>query len=273
MLDKLIYQNHLGEKIEFGSGGLYAALSDIRDYSWEYNVIGDSIGNFGRSVVERKLPYKIVADEASAIELKNRITEIAEKDIYANVSGKLIVNGFYLECFIIGNKKENYLESKQLLEGELTILALKKANWIKDAEYSFSHQGNDSEIYTDYPYDYPRTYRSTGLSAILLNAHYLPCDFKMIIYGPANNPTVIISGNTYELNINIEKDEYITIDSQNRTITRRRRDGIEENIFKYRNRAHNIFAKIPVGRSDVVWNSQFSFDVILYAGRSEPTWI
>lgn len=272
MLDKLIYQNHLGEKIEFGSGGLYAALSDIRDYGWEYSVIGDSVSEFGWSAVEKKLPYKIVAAESQATALKNRITEIAEKDIYANIPGKLIVNDFYLTCFIIGNKKEDYLKTKQMVTGELTILALQNT-WISELKYSFSYQGIDGDSHTDYPYDYPRAYSSTGLSAILLNSHYLPCDFKMIIYGSAKNPAITISDNVYELNLNIEDEEYITIDSRNKTIMRRRRDGEEENIFKYRDRTHDIFAKIPSGRLDVVWNSRFSFDIVLYAGRSEPVWI
>ena len=37
MLDKTIYINHLNQRINFGSDGIFATGSDARDYEWKYD--------------------------------------------------------------------------------------------------------------------------------------------------------------------------------------------------------------------------------------------
>ena len=42
----------------------------------------------------------------------------------------------------------------------------------------------------------------------------------MIIYGPCADPKIMIEGNTYQIFETLEKNEYITIDSQKKTIVK-----------------------------------------------------
>lgn len=82
----------------------------------------------------------------------------------------------------------------------------------------------------------------------------------------------------YELQTTLYENEYAVIDSstrysKDRKIIRVKSDGSQEDIFNSRNKASDIWQKIPPGRSVVSWNGAFGFDVVLFNERGTPRWI
>lgn len=283
MLEKLKFINHINEALEFGKDGLFVNYNNLHDYSWNHTKDNSRIRSFERGVQTRSLPVVIACDsEEQGILLKNRLMEYADKDVLARQHGKLIVNDYYMRCFIIGSKKSNYLVNKGYLETTLSVIT-DYPQWIKESTVSFRADGRvknsgveteaDGKCNLDFSYDFPYDYTSYMAGRTLNNPGFTSTNFRLIIFGSAVNPAVHIGGHTYQVNCVIQEGEYLTIDSLAKTITLTKIDGIKENHFNDRNRESYIFETIPAGNNSVTWNKTFGFDVVILEERSEPKWI
>jgi len=125
----------------------------------------------------------------------------------------------------------------------------------------------------DYPFDFSFDYLTDIASTSLVNGHFVPANFKIVVYGPCVNPSINIAGHTYQVDCTVADGEYLTIDSTAKKIFTTRNDGSTVNQFNNRNKSSYIFEKIPSGANPVTWNGDFGFDVILMEERSEPKWI
>ena len=94
-------------------------------------------------------------------------------------------------------------------------------------------------------------------------------EFKMVIYGLAVNPRIVINGYPYVLYTTIPAGSYAVIDSRARTITLYS-GGRKTNLFNFRNKSDSIFKKIPGGNLRLVWDASFGVDITIYHERSEP---
>jgi len=93
-----------------------------------------------------------------------------------------------------------------------------------------------------------------------------------VIYGACENPGITVAGHLYEVAASVAANEYLTIDSVNKTVVLTHTDGTTENCFNLRNRDSYIFEKMPVGLSEIAVNGDFKFDIVLLEERSEPKW-
>ena len=276
-LIKLQYVNHINEVVDIGNGGIYAGSSDLRDYVWTVNQRGKRISSLTREVVTRRLPLIITAPTVEeSYQIRNRLFEIAEKDVLAMQPGKLICGGYYYSCYVTKSEKPSYWKDERTLVVELT-LTTDRPVWIKESTYSFTEKssraaGSDGED-LDYPYDYPHDYTSGVNTQILKNPGFVGTNFRIIIYGVCENPQIIINEHTYKLNATAEAGEYIVIDSYAKTIYKVSADGSKTNIFSSRDKSSYIFEPISPGANSVTWNGTFAFDVIILEERSEPKWI
>ena len=101
MLDVFKYENHLGEVIQFGENGVFANSNDLRDYSWQYDSDKNKIENFRKGVVNKTIPIVIVAPtEEEGVEVRNKIFEVFEKDVVAEIPGKIIIGEYYMNAYI-----------------------------------------------------------------------------------------------------------------------------------------------------------------------------
>lgn len=274
MLDKFIFENHLGQRFEGLPNGVYLNQSDLRDYSWKFDTINGRISRFFKDVTNRKIPlvvYGKSGDEAVAV--MNRLHELAEADIVENIPGKIIVGDYYTSGFITACAKSNYLIRRKYCKLDLTLTS-DDPSWYSERVYPFFP--SDQREFTggiDYPFDYSFDY------AISTNAQKIVCNsvgssaFKLLIYGEATNPAVVINGHTYEINGTIRKGETLLIDSARKTIALTTADGKKVNWFDNRGRESYIFEPIPSGQSTVAWSGLFGFDLTVVEKRSEPKWI
>lgn len=275
MLDKFIYENHIGERYEGIENGVYLNYSDLRDYVWECDTINSRISRFYRPIKTRTLPLVIVGKNGTeATATKNKLTEIAEKDIEAMIPGKIIVGDYYTRGYITGSAKSNYLINKRHCKLDLTFLSEDPA-WYREQPHSFFPGVNDVVVNsgTDYPYDYAFDYAAGQSAHVIVCESIRPNAFTLRIYGDVENPTITVGGHVYSINGTIAKGESLLIDSMTKTITLTKEDGTKENWFDKRSRESYIFQEIPSGQHTVIWNDSFGFDLTIIEKRSEPKWI
>lgn len=275
MLEKFIFENHLEQRFEGLGNGVYMNYNDLRDYSWNYETINNRISRFYMGTKNRKLPLVVYcASDDEAIQVKNRLLELAEADIEARLPGKVYIGEYYTSGFITGSKKSDYLITKRLCKLELTLTSDNPA-WYREQKYTFiPGSGSATSIGGghDYPYDYSYDY---GLS---MNGHRIVCNsvgnnaFKLLIYGPTENPAIVIGEHIYSINGTVGSGETLLIDSLNKTITLTTAQGKKVNWFDKRGRDSYIFEPIPPGRSVVSWLGTFGFDLTVIEKRSEPRW-
>lgn len=262
----------MNEKIEFGTNGIYANYNELRDYNWNYDVQLGRITGFKGETTEKTLPVVILCDsEDVGICLKNKLLEIPEKDVLSTKPGKLYIGDYYLKCYIVGGKRENYLADKRYLQTALTIVT-DYPFWIMEKVYYFSQSEITSTDNKKYAYKYSYRY-ANGLSNLdIINDHYTECNFLMRFYGPITKPLVVIGGHQYFVDIVLEEGEYLEIDSIAETVTKVMVSGIRTNSFHNRDKKNSVFRKIQTGRQVISWSGKFDFDITIYQERSEPKW-
>lgn len=271
MLEKFIYRNHMSEEISFGQGGIYVNSNDLHDYSRNYTSKNDRISGFKAGIVKKSIPVIIKCDsEEEGIRIKNRLFECAEKDVLAMQYGQIIIGEYRLKCYITGSKKSDYLISKKYMKTTLTIVT-DLPSWVKETTTTFGYGQGAEGSNLDFNNDFPMDYTSNLLGKSLNNTNFIETNFRMIIYGACENPEVVVSGHSYKIDVALEENEYLTIDSVEKTIVLTHTDGTTENCFNKRNRDSYIFEKIPSGVCGVS-SGHFKFDVTLLEERSEPKW-
>ena len=273
MLEKFKYINHKNEVLEFGSGSLFANENDLRDFEWSLISRSEKISGFKKGIAKKSIPLIIKCNsEDEGINLRNQIYEITEKDILAKKPGKIVIGDYYLRCYITGITKSDYLISKQYMTAEMNIQTDSDV-WINEKTILFRGANADNG-FLDFPYDMPFDYRSSLQSDSFNNPGFSPCDFRCIIYGTVINPTIFINDHEYSVNVVVNKGEYLTIDSVNKTIYLKKINGEDVNCFNNRNKDSYIFQKVqPGGNLLKTSNEGMNFDLMLYNERSEPKWI
>ena len=271
MQERLQYKNHLGEVIDFGRLGIFVSGSDLHDYNWTISQKNGKISSFKRDITHRTLPVVIFCDTAEeGVAARNRLMEVAEKDVLAMKPGRIIIGDYYYSCYVTESRKSKYLASRRRMEAELTISS-DVSCWVREDPHPFRKKGTDEPGLT-YPHDYPFDYASSFRRTTLVNTGFTASNFRMIIYGPCIDPLVYVAGHAYTVKCTVAEGEYLTIDSVSKAVTLTAVDGTITNLFNMRGRESYIFEKIPAGDSPVAWDGAFGLDIILLEERSEPKW-
>lgn len=274
MLDNFIFENHIGKRFVGLENNVYLNYNDLRDYSWSYDTINNRISRFYKGIKSRKIPLIVYCNsDEEAIEVKNRIHELAEADVEAMKEGKIYIGDYYTKGYITASSKGDYLISKRLCRLDLTLTS-ENPDWYKETQHAFliGSEGSTGRGNYDYPYDYKYDY------AVKQDGRQIVCDsiienaFKLLIFGEAENPTIKIGSHTYKINGTVKDGETLLIDSLAKTITLTSSTGTNVNWFDKRNRDSYIFEPIPAGQNAVSWNGLFSFYLTVIEKRSEPKW-
>jgi len=272
MIEQVKYVNHVNETLEFGKGKLFVNESDLHDFAWSVTSKNDRISGFKKGIVSKTIPIILKCDsEEEGLQLRNRLFEVCEKDVLAVKHGRIIIGDYYLKCFVVESKKSEYL----MCDGYMKISAKITTDfpyWVKETSNTFNYGAGVSGKNLDFNRDFPYDYTSNLVDKQLNNTGFVETNFRMNIFGICENPQVVIAGHIYEVAVSIMANEYVTIDSINKTIILTHSDGSTENCFNKRNRDSYIFKKMPVGVSNVSANGDFKFEVVLLEERGEPKW-
>lgn len=270
---KLYHTNSEGETLDFLELGIYITEMSLRDYEWSYESENDIITKFTKGITSRTIPLAFYCDKSKANEIKNTFFEHFEKDIVNFEKGYFQLNDYKFYCYITKNEKDDYLEQANLLKIDVEITT-DQPYWVKETTYQFGTYNRLTDVGKIYSYTYDYTYGSEiGNANVALDDALNDCNFKMIIYGSVNSPEITIGGWLYAFNVTLSSNEYLVIDSKNKTAIVVDSKGNETNVFNKRNFDYSPFEKLKAGYSSVSWSGSFGFDIITYEERSEPKWI
>lgn len=246
--------------------------------SWTYEEVkqrlGTKITSFGKDALELEIIFKFRGDNIALKNNQNNFFEECETDIVNLTPGELWFNEQYLTGWFISHET---VPSAEYYGYEQTALFLAPypfyiQNLIRNF-YPDGMGGGDAKEGLDYEYDYEYDYSGdeSGDENWFVN-HFTDNEFEMIIYGPCENPKILIGGYPYEVYDSIEKNEYIIINSRNNTVIKYRSNGTTVNIYDLRAKEESIFKKIPSGNVSVNWSGAFGFTIKLFLERGEPIW-
>lgn len=270
--EKLKYINHLGETLKFGQAGLFVDVNDLRNYAWEVNARGSKITGFGRGITQKTLPVGVGFQNAAYVtDLKNKLFEFAEKDVIAKKYGRIIIGDYYFKCYVTASAKAAYIHDPCFTQFNIE-LTTDEPYWIKEQTFSLYPAEVNTSVQLDYAYDFPYDYSKASGSQYIESDFFADSNFRMIVYGAADNPAIFINGHMYKVNVTVAANEYLTIDSIAKTIVLTRNDGTKVNVFDNRERSSYIFEPIPSGNNAVTWTGDFGIDITLIEERSEPKW-
>ena len=273
MLEEFVYKNHMNEELRFGEGSIYANSNDLHDFAWSVTSKNNRITGFDRGIVTKTVPVviKCTSEEAGTV-IRNMLFEYAEKDVLSMQYGKISIGDYYLKCYVTGSKKTDYLVDKSLMKVSLGI-STDIPYWIKETKNIFrplkeSKTGKNLDFNFDFPFDF-----YNGMSNMaLLNEAITDADFEMVVYGPCENPEILIGSHKYHVNCQLETGEYLVINSLSKKIYKVKNDGEQVNQYNLQDRDWYVFQKIASGSHSVFWSGLFGFDITLYERRSEPKW-
>ena len=274
MLERFNYTNSLGETLEFGKNCLFVKENDLRNFAWQIASKNDKISGFKKGIVSKTIPIILKCNtEAEGLRLRNKIFEVFEKDVLTKQYGKIHIGDYYLQCYITGTQKTQYLINMNYMVITATVQT-DTAEWIKETSISYNIDTESTEEYLDYPHDAFFDYKNTIASHQITNSGLIPTNFTLTIFGYIQYPTLYIGEHEYTVNVVIDVGESLTIDSINKTIILTKANGEQVNCFNNRKKDSYIFEKIPVGTSQITSPSQqIQFTLTLLEERSEPKWI
>ena len=273
MLEKITYKNHINETLDFGTFPMFVNANDLHDFAWQITSKNDKIFTFQKGIVTKTMPIIIKCNSGEeGIEVRNRIFEVAEKDVLAQQHGRLYIGNYYLKCYITGSTKTNYLIDKNYMQLSLTVQT-DYPEWIKETKLPYSQLDDETAAYLDFPFGCSFDYANELLNGIIENTNFVASNFRLTIHGQISSPTLYISGHEYSVDVDVADDEYLTIDSVAKTIVLTKINGEQVNCFNKRNRDSYIFEKIPAGTNAFSSpNESIYFDITLLDERSEPKW-
>lgn len=132
--------------------------------------------------------------------------------------------------------------------------------------------------YLDYPHDYPYDYSKSSATDSITPSVLTPSDVRLVVYGAAVNPYIIVGGNRYQVNVSVPAGGYLVVDGREKTIMLTLADGTVQNVFSSGVRGDGagggsyIFERIPAGTSEVTYDGSFGFDLGWYEEEGEPPW-
>ena len=273
MIREIKYVNHINETLVFGKDGLYINESDLLDFAWGAVSKNNHISSFNRGIVSKTVSIFLKCNNTyEGLKAKNRLFEVCEKDVLAAKHGKIIIGDYYFRCFVTESKKTECSITNGYMKLNVKV-ASDFPYWVKETTTAFNHGSAGTEgTNLDYNRDFPHDYASNMLATSLVNGGFVASNFKMHIFGACESPCVTIGGHDYHVNVSVGSNEYLTIDSINKTVILTHADGTTENCFNLRDRDSYVFEKMSVGVSNVASSSNFKFEVTLLEERSEPKW-
>lgn len=276
MDNTLKYESNNGSVIEFKLDSSYHySDATLHDYERSYTTVGGKITQFYDELQTFTLEAIVAGASADA---RNDLLEALEYDVQHLKPGKLWSNGYYLECYATASEKDKWWFDAGYMHAKLTFTA-EKPKWIHEFYKLYGISRDEDELGIDYAHDYSFDYTSNISMNYAKNTNFCDSPFMLRVYGPTEDPVEIIIGNTvYAVDVTLQDCELLTIDSRNKTIELKAKDGTKTNVFEKRvgvqrkGSGSYIFEPIPAGVNAVSWTHKYIFDLTIYDERVEPKW-
>ena len=253
-----------------GLSAYVGTAEKLRSRSWNYDLGYRGLLNANRPARE------VAIDFWTDYETADALRRVADADVYARTPGTFLAQGEWKQrAYIVESDPKDIHFG--WLSTSLKALLLDGA-WWRLVTRSFQPSGSPGTVPLDYPYDYPYDLGADNGPGEVEPSVLTPSDVRIVIYGAAINPYVIVGGNTYQVNVTVPSGGYLIIDGRDKTIELTLADGTVQNAFQYGVRGSGqgggtyIFEPLPSGAHEVTWDGSFSFDFGWYEEEGEPPW-
>lgn len=271
------YVSSSGETFDI-NGGWPVRIKEANFHEWEWNIQGTEqqygvdVGRFEKKPAEYAATIYFRGSKAFRSEALEAFHEATVYDIVNQTPGKLVWGGYYINCYVTESSTFPHDEISNITVNEVTFYC-PYPFWVKEQAYTYAAVNPETDTEgLDYSFDYEFDYAKELISDAMVVDHFLPCDFKMIVYGPCENPAVTIDDNIYQVFVTLGVSDYLVVDSRNHTVQVYRPGGIVENAYNSRYKESSIFTPIQSGRHGIVRNSDFAVSFVLFMERNEPKW-
>lgn len=272
---KIYYENSEKTKmIDFGGGKYEIADTNIFQHEFQYVSENDRITEFKRGIQTYSIEANINSTgKESWKKLYDDMNAIFYGDMIKKKRGTLHVNGSYITCNIYASYPKEIFEDWGFQTTELKIVT-DSTGWLEEETRQFFPKSDGSATGgLGFPFDFPFDFAESKTGFEQWNVdHYSSSHFNMTIYGPCENPRVLINGYPRQVFTSLEANEYLVIDSRYSTVIKHLANGTTVSVYNSRQFQPSIFEKIPSGLLNVDWSGAFGFDITLYIERSEPKW-
>lgn len=272
------YENSFGEKLWLDRAPYVINDGTLFNHEWKFTTSsrplneGTKLLSAKRPNTEKTVELDVYAD--SAKELADALEDLEKhfgKDISALSAGKLWIGNRFMRCWCRTGKKELSRDFVSMAKVTLSVMP-EIPVWCRETVYA--HLPGVSEDVQGHKYSYRYPYRyGTGMSGInIYNMSYLPSPMRIIFYGPAVNPRIVMDGKVIGVNTTLLAGEYAVIDQLMRQIYKISKDGVRTNIFDSRVKNGLVFDFALPGTSFVNISSDAGVDITVIEQRSEPRW-
>ena len=294
MIDVSIkYVNSNGVVLDLSGFPYKLSIEELFDWQWEVDSVAISnnqsnVSKFKRTTKEISTKIWFYAPDNEIGDLIDTFFETTEYDVVTKNAGRLIINDTdYIECFITAGNNRKWQKTPPFNARNIKLM-FPHPFWIDEQVQAYQPYASVIDIddgdtipLLGYNYQYPygydvdvvpgsgdsgdiiRTWKFEGISK---------SPFVLEIYGAVTNPRVNINGHIYQVNVTLNNDDKVVIDSRDNTIKLYRYEMQDVvNAYMYQNFNSNIFEPIPCG-VNVQVSSIARFKLTVYSERSEPRW-
>lgn len=262
-------------KIDLTSWPYWMQTGDFLNYEKSYTETQYHIRDLKNARKDRYMTITVFGEnEQDYYNNLNFLHEVFERDVVNLTPGRLYFQESYQSCYVIASAKTEWEDTDCMLDNEIRIIPA-DPSWIHEESHQFFAQSSSSATAggLDFPFDFPFDFAEskTGFEQWNID-HYASSHFRMTIYGPCENPRILINGYPRQVFTSLEANEYLVIDSRDSTVIKHLSNGTTVSVYNSRQFQPSIFEKIPSGLLDIDWSGTFGFDITLYIERSEPKW-
>lgn len=243
----------------------------FRSWSWKPRTTeleqGVRVSGFTRAAAQYKSELLFYGSVEEQTELINDLHDDFEGDMRRKKTGRIIVEGQYLDCYVIGVDARH---NKGVTTDSIQIYA-PYPYWIEEQNIVLEKSEVNEGDYLDFPYDYRYDFTAPVVGRKIIKSDFpFSSKYRIVIYGLAVNPRITVNGYDYVLYATIPAGAYVVIDSRQKTVMMYNTNGTQTDLFNFRNKTNSIFREIPEGNLDISWDSSFGADLTVFHERSEP---
>lgn len=242
-----------------------------RSWSWKPRTTeleqGVRVSGFTRAAAQYKSELLFYGSVEEQTELINDMHDDFEGDMRRKKTGRIIVEGQYLDCYVIGVDARH---NNGVTTDNIQIYA-PYPYWMQEQKIVLDASAVTGGEFLDFPYDFEYDFTAPVMGRKIVKSDFpFTSEFQMVIYGLAVNPRITINDYPYTLYATIPQGAYVIIDSKQKSIMMYNVNGTRTDLFNFRNKTESIFQKIPAGDLDIAWDSSYGVDITVYRERSEP---
>lgn len=279
-----VYTNSAGVSFDLlDFSGVKIKTAQLHKYAWKANgtayKYGELLQTFTKDVQEYSAVLKVFGNPAQRRAKLDAFHDATEHDIMTMQTGKLVVDGYTIECYVIESDTSAPEDQREETTNEVLIYC-PYPFWLKENKYEIQATGADQIIDgLDFPFDLPCDLGVSGYRRVIPFNASIPLDFRLVFYGVLTNPAIYINGHLYEVNVTVPQNSTLTISSiekndREKAVVLTYPSGTQTSVLYARNRDSYIFEPIQPQNGQVIVSTaqSMNFDLYLIEKRSEPKW-